>query len=291
MRLVVAILFFLTPLQELNVHWIHGSDPCSSNRDPAFQIYRFDANTFILRENKCINYEAPFIYLLFGRDKVFMQDTGAAPAADNQRAFPIYETVRTIIDQWLAASRKDQIQLIVTHSHAHGDHTGGDAQFSGKLNTVVVGTTPKEVQDFFAISNWPSQQTRYDLGGRMLDIIPIPGHEQSSIAVYDRATKSLLTGDSLYPGRLYVRDLPAFKASVQRLVEFSKTHEIARILGTHIEMTKTAEKDYPVGTTYQPDEHRLELRRSHLQELFNALNRLGDTPKREAHSDFIIYPR
>lgn len=291
MRLVIALLFLIAPLQELKVQWIHGSDPCSANTDPAFQIYRFDANTFILRENKCINYEGPFIYLLFGRDKVFMQDTGAAPDPNSQAAFPIYETVRSVIDRWLAANGRRQIRLVVTHSHAHGDHIGGDGQFVGKPDAVLVGTTPGEVQDFFGIENWPSQNTTYDLGGRVLNIIPIPGHEPSSIAVYDRSTKTLLTGDTLYPGRLYVRDWPAYKASIARLVEFSRTHEIARILGTHIEMTGTPEQDYPVRTTYQPQEHRLELRLAHLLELHEALNKLGAAPKLQPHRDFIIYPR
>ena len=60
-----------------------------------------------------------------------------------------------------------------------------------------------------------------DLGDRVIDVIPIPGHEKSSIALYDRQTGVLLTGDTLYPGRLYVpaADFATFVESVQRLVD------------------------------------------------------------------------
>ena len=36
-----------------------------------------DANTFVLRQSMCTNYEGPFLYLLFGSEKVLLQDTGA----------------------------------------------------------------------------------------------------------------------------------------------------------------------------------------------------------------------
>jgi hydroxyacylglutathione hydrolase len=42
----------------------------------------------------------------------------------------------------------------------------------------------------------------------------------ASFAVYDRATKVLFSGDSLYPGRLYVVDWTAFRSSVSRLARF-----------------------------------------------------------------------
>jgi glyoxylase-like metal-dependent hydrolase (beta-lactamase superfamily II) len=179
----------------------------------------------------------------------------------------------------------------VTHSHAHGDHIGGDAQFAGQPNTTVVGTKVEDVQSFFKFTDWPNRPATLDLGGRVLDILPIPGHEPASIAVYDRRTRLLLTGDTLYPGRLYVRDWPAFKASIGRLVDFVKTHRISNVLGTHIEMSVKPGVDYPVRTTYQPEEHALALSASHVLELHEALVRMGDTPIRDTHKDFIVYPR
>ena len=61
----------------------------------------------------------------------------------------------------------------------------------------------------------------FDLGGRVLEVTGIPGHHEAAIAVYDPWTGFLLTGDTVYPGRLYVRDMPAFMDSLDRLVAFA----------------------------------------------------------------------
>jgi glyoxylase-like metal-dependent hydrolase (beta-lactamase superfamily II) len=124
----------------------------------------------------------------------------------------------------------------------------------------------------------------------VLDVIPIPGHEASSIAVYDRQTAILFTGDTLYPGRLYVQDAAAFTRSVQRLVDFTHGKVVAHILGNHIEQTHTPFLDYPVGTVYQPDEHELELGRSQLLELNEALRGMNGNVRRLAYRDFTIWP-
>jgi len=288
---VIGFVCSLASAQNLNVKWIHGSEPCTANTDPPFQIHSYSDDTIILRENKCINYEGPFIYLLFGNDKVFMQDTGAAPAANSGIAFPIRETVQKVVTDWAKKHGRAGMQLLVTHSHAHGDHIGGDPQFTGQPNTTVVGTKVEDVQSFFGIRDWPNQLVTLDLGGRVLDIIPIPGHEPTSIAVYDRRTKLLLTGDTLYPGRLYIRDWPAFKASVERLASFVKSHDISQVLGTHIEMSTKPGVDYPVRTTYQPEEHELAMKPAHILELYDAIMKMKDGPVRETHNDFIVYPR
>ncbi len=55
----------------------------------------------------------------------------------------------------------------------------------------------------------------------MLDLTGIPGHQAASLLVYDRWTGLLFTGDSVYPGRLYVPDFPAFVDSMRRAVDFA----------------------------------------------------------------------
>ena len=275
------------PMASLDVAWIHGSASCASNRDPPIQVHRFDADTFVLRQNKCINFEAPFIYVLFGQQKVFVLDTGAT--ADPAR-FPIQMAIRNLISQRIDERGQARIELVVAHSHAHGDHVAGDRQFAGQPDTTLVGLGVAAVQSFFQITGWPTQTVAFELGGRTLDIVPIPGHEPAHIAIYDPRTGWLLTGDSLYPGRLYVRDWPAYRASIARLAAFSRTRPISAVLGTHVEMSKTPGIDYPAGTTFQPDEHVLPLSVRHLDELNEALVRIGNTPRRDVHDDFIITP-
>lgn len=266
--------------------WNSGSENCKVNTDPPLQLVQFNNNTWILRQNKCINYEAPFLYLFIGNKKALLMDTGAT--ADEQQ-FPLYATIKKIIDQW-EKNTSSHIELIVAHTHAHGDHIAADNQFKNKANTTIVELQADKVKSFFKIKDWPFESGTLDLGNRVVEIIPIPGHQDASIAVYDYKTKILLTGDSFYPGRLYIKDWQSFKASIQRLTDFTSKHKISYILGNHIEMTKIPAEDYPTGTTFQPSEHALPLKVKDLQLLNNSLKRLGSNPQYERHDNFIIYP-
>ncbi|NER11856.1 MBL fold metallo-hydrolase [Leptobacterium flavescens] len=266
--------------------WIHGSEDCEQNSDPLIQVVKYDEDTWILRQNKCTNYEAPFMFLFFGKNKALLMDTGATREEDK---FPLYQTVKSLIDARQKEYATD-LQLVVAHTHAHGDHHAADAQFQGKPATSVIGLQVEDIKSFFAIENWPENNAVYDLGDRALEIIPIPGHQKSSIAVYDPQSGILLTGDTFYPGRLYVEDWSVFKESIRKLYDFTKKHEISYILGNHIEMSLEPGKDYPIGTLYQPEEQKLPLYPEDLEELHKALERLGDQPTREIHDKFIIYP-
>ena len=181
--------------------------------------------------------------------------------------------------------------MFVTHSHGHGDHVFADSQFAGQPNTTTVGTSQTAVRNFFGITTWPTQIVQYDLGGgRVLDVIPIPGHQSAHIALYDRKTGILFTGDTLYPGHLFISAWSDYKASIQRLVTFTQDKPVCHVLGTHIEMTSTPSVAYPYGTVYQPNEHVLQLTRDHLVELNNACIQMGNTPHYEVHNSFIIFP-
>ncbi len=250
---------------------------------PEFQVHEYNPDLYILRESGCSNYEKPFLYLLFGKDKVLMLDTGAGKT-------DVADVVKSVIDRWLARNKRESIPLIVAHTHGHRDHISGDEAMKALPQTTVIAPTPAAVQEFFGFRKWPEDIVTYDLGGRVLDVIAIPGHEPSSIAIYDRQTGILFTGDTLYPGRLYVDDSIQFLRSVQRMVDFTRGKIVAHILGNHIEQTKTPYLDYPIGTVYQPDEHPLELGRGQLLELDEAV--LGMYKfHRLAFRDFTVWPK
>jgi hydroxyacylglutathione hydrolase len=158
-------------------------------------------------------------------------------------------------------------------------------------NVTVIPATVEAQQKAFGIADWPNQPGSIDLGGRVVDVLAIPGHQAAHVAYYDRATALLLTGDHLYPGRLYISDFPAYLASTERLVRFAETRPVAHILGNHIEQKSTPFADYPVGAVYQPEEHNLELGRANLLELMSALEALHGNPKKIFLPDITIYPR
>jgi hypothetical protein len=72
---------------------------------------------------------------------------------------------------------------------------------------------------------------------------------------------------------------------------FAATHPIRVVLGTHIEMTRAAGKDYVQAAPTHPDEHRLELPVASLSALQTGLKASLDVPgTRQVHDDFIIAP-
>jgi glyoxylase-like metal-dependent hydrolase (beta-lactamase superfamily II) len=261
--------------------WLLGGPNCIEV--PEFQAHEYNEDFYILRQSGCSNYEKPFLFLLFGKEKVLLLDTGAGKT-------DVANVVNRIIRAWLARNKRAAIQLVVAHTHAHRDHTGGDDQFKSLFGTIVVEPNLNAVQSFFGFKNWPEEVVPYDLGERVLDIIPIPGHEVTSIAIYDRQTAVLFTGDTLYPGRLYVKDANQFVRSIQRLADFTQKKIVAHILGNHIENTRTPYLDYKIGTVYQPDEHALELGRGDLLELNDALHQMNGKVVRMAMRDFTIWP-
>jgi glyoxylase-like metal-dependent hydrolase (beta-lactamase superfamily II) len=262
-------------------HWIDGTEA----NEPLTQLQVYDADTYVIRQSVKTNFEAPFLYLLFGKDRVLLLDTGAG-------GMKIRPEVDAAIQRWLTAHHRKSIPLVVAHSHGHGDHIAGDAEFVGQPLTTVVGPHPAEVATFFHITDWPNQIVKFDLGGRTLDVVPTPGHQPAHIMIYDERTRLLLSGDSLYPGRLYVPTnlFADYRASIDRVVAFTRTHPVSHILGAHIEMTRQPKQDFPDLAKTHPDEHALDLPPASLLELQAALHRMGDQIVRDVHDDFIVYP-
>lgn len=255
---------------------------------PDWDVHEIDRDLYILRQSPCASYEKPFVFLLFGDDRALLLDTGDGEA--NHLAAAVARLVRL----WRERTGHRAISLIVAHTHEHGDHTGGDAELAALRDPeLTVAVTPLELdatRRLFGIATWPTDVGQLDLGGRVLDAIPIPGHSKLSIALYDRRTQILFSGDSLYPGRLYVFDIPAFEASIARLVQFTADRPVSQVIGNHIEQTTTPFRDFTIGTVFQRDEHELALSRSSLLELHAALAAMHGAPHRQALRDFTIFP-
>src|SRR3546814_1009789 len=130
-----------------------SSDVCSSD---------LEAQTFILRQSPCADFEANFLYLLVGSDRALLIDTGAV--ADPAR-MPLAKTVLGLLPERNGA----KIPLIVTHSHGHRDHRAGDSQFAGRPSVQVVPADPADVQAFFGFDAWPGTGS-VDLGNRKVRV-------------------------------------------------------------------------------------------------------------------------
>ncbi len=60
----------------MDVHWNEGASDCARNSQSPLQVHPYNPRTFILRENPCATFEAPFMYLLLGSMKALLIDTG-----------------------------------------------------------------------------------------------------------------------------------------------------------------------------------------------------------------------
>ena len=273
---------------DLDVAWIHGSEAAKYNTDPDIQVHACDEHTYILRQNMAVHYEAPFMFLLFGASRALLLDTGATA---NPQFFPLRRTVDSIIDGWLAGHpRPGGYGLLVLHTHSHADHTAADGQFAGRPNTVVIGAERDAAWPFFGFGDDPGAVAGIDLGGRLLDCLATPGHHEAAVTYYDPFTGFLLTGDTVYPGRLYIQDWAAFSETVDRLIAFCAEHPITHVLGCHIEMTTQPAVDYPVLTSYQPDEPPLEMTVDQLRHIRLPIDQVGGRPGRHAFDDFVLCP-
>ena len=182
-------------------------------------------------------------------------------------------------------------RLRSAHSHSHGDHAANDFQFVDRRNTDVVGLGAGAVQEFFDLDEWPRGSAIFELGQRPLTVTPTPGHETSDISIHDPKTKTVFTGDILYPGMLIIRDWPVYVASIERLDHLNQQDPFDSVLGAHIEMTNVPAVHYPYGTRYQPDEHGSAANGSGIcPTCWDALKEIGDEPAQKALDHFIIYP-
>lgn len=245
-------------------HWNPGAEDCAASpQQPPLQVHAYEARTFILRQNPCADPEANFLYLLIGADRALLIDSGAVAEAERM---PLATTVLALLPHKDGAP----LPLIVAHTHAHRDHYAGDAQFASRPGVQVVSPDIAKMREFYGFDRWPDGSAQIDLGGRIVDVIPTPGHEPAHVIFYDESTALLFSGDFLLPGRLLIEDDAAYRESAARAIAFLANRPVTHILGGHVELDRNGHA-YPPGSSFHPNEHALELSKRDLQALEPAL--------------------
>jgi hydroxyacylglutathione hydrolase len=247
----------------MDMHWDEGAKQCTAGSTAPIQVNTYNEQTFVLRENLCATWEAPFMYLLLGNTHALLIDTGdIADAA----LMPLETTVMNL----LPGPAGSKMPLTVVHSHGHLDHRAGDVQFEHVPGVEVVPSDLEHVSAHFGFASWPVAAAEIDLGGRIIDVLPAPGHHRAQLVYYDRNTGLVFSGDFLLPGRLLVDDIGAYAASAQRVADFLKSRPVSHVLGGHIEKNRAGEL-FPWQSTYHPDEGALQLMQADVLALPAAL--------------------
>jgi len=266
---------------DLEVSWSDGTE---TEELPA-QIHHLDEHTVMIRQSLQTSAEAPFVFLLFGNEMALLLDTGDGR---DHAVWPLRRIVDELVGGWIANHPRDGYRLLIIHTHAHGDHSAGDVQFIDRPDTTVVEPELDRVRDFFGLDEWPNGSATVDLGGRRLVVIPSPGHHESAISVLDPYTGCLFSGDTVYPGRLYVPDMPAFLATMDRLVELGDSGDVSHVLGCHVELDKNG-RDYPLGVRAHPEEESPFMPPERLGAVRDAARQVADLPGVHAFDGFVIY--
>lgn len=105
-----------------------------------------------------------FIYLIKGKNKALLIDTGAT---EGGMMFPLYDIVSNLLQG--SDENKNPLPLTAAHTHSHSDHCTGDKQFEGKTSVSVVGLE-MEI-NFFNIDKWPDGSANLNLGKRTIHFI------------------------------------------------------------------------------------------------------------------------
>ena len=266
---------------DLEVTWNNGTDP----EEPPAQVHHLEEHTVVIRQSLRTSAEAPFVVLLFGDERAFLLDTGDER---DPSVWPLRPIVDDLVGSWLTRHPREGYGLTVAHTHAHADHTAGDPQFADRPHTTVVGAEVDDVREFFGLHDWPNGSAKVDLGGRRLEVVPSPGHHESAISVLDPYSGFLFSGDTVYPGRLYVPDMEAFLVTIDRLAELSDSGEISYLLGCHIELDGDG-RDYPLGVREHPMEESPFVPADRLAAIRGAARSVAHSPGVHRFDGFVIY--
>ena len=199
--------------------------------DPWFEVYKVAPGIFAIYEPRQSEEDIP--YLILGTNRAVMFDTGLGIG-----------NIRKV------AESLTRLPITVVNSHTHNDHVGDNWQFDSidGMDTAFTRANAKgSVADAQAelapgnvcgalpagfdakaysthpwhITQWIHDGNKIDLGGRTLEVISTPGHTPDSICLLDRANGLLFTGDSFYPGTIWLyrpeTDLDAYARSIARL--------------------------------------------------------------------------
>jgi glyoxylase-like metal-dependent hydrolase (beta-lactamase superfamily II) len=213
--------------------------------DPWFEVYKPAPDVFAIYEPH--QAEETIGYLIVGKQRALLFDTGMG-----------------ISDVKKVTAELTKLPIVVLNSHTHDDHVGGNWQFDtiygmdtdftrknaeGSRDDAQAEITPDQICgalpkgfDPKSYVTRPWKITRYihdgeriDLGGRTIEVIATPGHTPDAISLIDRANRLLFTGDTYYPGPIWLfrpeSDFTAYADSISRLNAL--TPVVNMILGAH----------------------------------------------------------
>jgi len=197
-----------------------------------FEVSRAAEGVYAIAEPR--QFQEAISYLIVGRERALLFDTGLGLVP-----------IRPVVEELTS------LPVEVLNSHTHFDHVGGNAEFAAILaidspytransrgfpHAELAGEVTPEAfcqgaprgadTAGYHTRAWKAGRAvgdgdRVDLGGRVLEVLHVPGHTPDAVALLDRAAGLLWTGDTYYEGPiwLYVPEtsLDDYERSIARL--------------------------------------------------------------------------
>ncbi len=202
-----------------------------------FKVYEVGENVYAIAEP--YNFQEVISYLILGTEKALLFDSGMG-----------LDSISTVVKELT------NLPITVINSHTHYDHIGSNHEFDNILalnsdytkNWAENGWNHELVKQEvtteafclqmlpntdtanyhvkpFAISEFIKDGHVIDLGQRKIEIISVPGHTPDAMALFDRESGYLWTGDTFYEATIWLffdgTDLDAYEESIRRLAALS----------------------------------------------------------------------
>jgi glyoxylase-like metal-dependent hydrolase (beta-lactamase superfamily II) len=246
-----------------------------------FHVYQAAPNVFALIESD--QFQEAISYLIVGGTSAVLFDTGIGVVP-----------MRPVVEELT------RLPITVINSHSHYDHVGGNSEFDRVLTMDTpftrmkmsgrphAGLASEVAPDAFChgapagldtaafhSKPWKSAGVvkggdRIPLGGRTLEVLHVPGHTPDALALLDRATGLLFTGDTFYDGTIWLfaqeTNLDDYVASMESLVALGPVvtqvlpaHNTAKVSPSQLAVVLAAAKTLRTGTVAGHDDGRGEI--------------------------------
>ena len=152
-----------------------------------------------------IDQEMVRCFLIVGSQRAMLLDTGAEQC-------DLLALIRELTE----------LPLLVLHTHGDGDHTANDGLFSDIYAhpdefPIIRRFRPELTAKLHPIT----EESSFDLGGRLLQVVETPGHTPGSISLLDRENRILFSGDTVSYGPVFLfgehRDITVYRKTLDKL--------------------------------------------------------------------------
>lgn len=262
-----------------------------------FKVYNVGEGVYAIAEP--FNYQEVISYLIVGTERNILFDTGMG-----------MDRISDVVKEL------SPLPVVVINSHTHYDHMGGNYEFETvyavdttyTLNFSTTGWSHDQVkqeisQQAFCFEKLPALDTasyhikpykdkikkfikdgdKIDLGTRVIEVLQVPGHTPDCVALLDRSSGYLWTGDMYYEATIWLffngTDLDAYEKSINRFASLAPTlqtvfpgHNKATAIPSHLNDLKIAfdsiRNGHKVGlenksSSHPEDQHALTFEFSH----------------------------